>query len=301
VKDLPEASTADPPGRGGLEEPIPASSRGRRRIRIKPDRAWATIDFAELWSYRGLLFFLVWRDVKVRYAQTVMGAGWAILQPLIAVLIFTIVFGRFARIPSDGVPYAVFSMAAMVPWAYFSTALTASSNSLVGATGMLTKIYFPRLLLPAAPVAAGLVDFSIAFVLLLVIAAAHGFVPPLARMPLLVPLMAITILTATGVGSFLAALNVQYRDVKQITPFLAQIWMFASPIVYPLSIVPEGFRGAYSLNPMVGVVAGFRAVLLGNAPMPWPAILAGGAGSILLFVGGILYFKHTERVFADVA
>jgi lipopolysaccharide transport system permease protein len=272
-----------------------------RLVRIRPEGNWPRIDLGELWSYRGLLFYLVWRDIKVRYAQTILGAGWAILQPLIAVLIFTVIFGRFARIPSDGVPYPVFSMAGMVPWTYFSTAMTASSNSLLGATGMLTKVYFPRLLLPAAPVVGGLLDFTIAFVLLLVVAGAYGFFPGLVALPVIALLLAITILTAVGVGSFLAALNIQYRDVKQITPFLAQVWMFASPIVYPLSIVPREVQWAYSLNPMVGVVTGFRAVLLGNVPIPWAAIATGGGVSLALFVGGILYFRNSERVFADVA
>jgi lipopolysaccharide transport system permease protein len=276
------------------QEPTP-------RVRIKPVPSWPRLDLHELWAYRGLLFFLVWRDVKVRYAQTILGAGWAILQPLISVVVFTIIFGRFARIPSDGVPYGVFSLAALVPWTYFSTSLNGSSNSLVSSAGLLTKVYFPRLLIPATPAFAALVDFTIGLLLLIVVLLAYGFIPHVSSFLLVPALLAMVLMTAVGVGSFLAALNIQYRDVKQITPFLVQIWMYASPIVYPLSVIPEHLRAIYAVNPMVGVVTGFRAVLLQQVEIPWSAIITGAISSAILLFLGTLYFRRTERIFADVA
>jgi lipopolysaccharide transport system permease protein len=268
---------------------------------IEPVGRWPKVDLRELWAYRGLFGFLVWRDIKVRYAQTVLGAGWAILQPVLTMLVFTVIFGGFAKIPSDGVPYAVFSLAALVPWTYFSTALSGASNSLVSSTHLITKVYFPRLVIPFAPVLAGLVDFAIAFVILLAVALAYGIVPgalSLVVVPVLVVAMAAT---AAGVGCWLAALNIQYRDVKYVTPFLVQVWMYASPVVYPMSLVPEKYRAIYALNPMVGIIEGFRSVLLGTGPVSWPmlgfSLLTGG----VLFVSGALYFRGVERVFADVA
>jgi lipopolysaccharide transport system permease protein len=237
----------------------------------------------------------------VRYAQTVLGAGWAVLQPLIAMVVFTVIFGRLAKIPSDGVPYAVFSLAALVPWTYFSTALAGSSNSLVLNTALVTRTYFPRLLIPLAPVVAGLVDFSVAFAVLLVVLVASGIVPSLWTLAVVPLLLLAVMMTAAGIGCWLAALNVQYRDVRQVTPFLVQVWMYATPIVYPLSLVPEAFRPLYALNPMAGVVTGFRAVLLGTGPVPWDVVLIGLGASAALLAAGTLYFRHTERVFADVA
>jgi lipopolysaccharide transport system permease protein len=279
-----------------------ASGRPTRApVRIQPAGRWPSIDLRELWQFRGLLLFLVWRDIKVRYAQTIMGAGWAVLQPVIAMVVFTIIFGHFARIPSDGVPYAVFSLTALVPWTYFSTALTSSSNSLVLYPNLVTKVYFPRLMIPLAPVFAGLVDLAIAFTLLMVILAASGYFPAWPALTAIPLLLLIAMMTAAGIGAWLAALNIQYRDVKQITPFLVQVWMYATPIVYPLSVVPQEYRLAYSLNPMVAVITGFRAVLLGPGDLPWAAIGMGLLASSCVLVGGTLHFRRTERIFADVA
>jgi lipopolysaccharide transport system permease protein len=272
-----------------------------RPLVIEPVGAFLRLDVRELWAYRGLFFFLVWRDVKIRYAQTVLGAGWAVVQPVLTMLIFTVIFGRLASIPSDGVPYSVFSLAALVPWTYFSTALSGASGSLVSNTNLLTKVYFPRLVIPFAPVLAGLVDLVISFVILLALMLFHGITPS-ALAIIVVPLLVFTmILTAAGVGCWLAALNIQYRDVKYVTPFMVQIWMYGSPVVYPLSLVPEKYRWLYALNPLVGVIEGFRSVLLGTASVSIQMIGLSILVAILLFVTGALYFRRTERIFADVA
>ena len=268
---------------------------------IQPPPRWPRLNAGEIWNYRSLLVFLVWRDLKVRYAQTIMGAAWAIIQPLLTMVVFTIIFGNFAKVPSDGVPYPVFSLAALVPWTYFSVAFSMSGGSLVTNTNLITKIYFPRLVIPLAPVVGGLVDFAIAFVILAGAMLVYGIAPsPLALLviPLLVVVMAVT---AAGVGCLLAALNIQYRDVKYITPFLIQIWMYGSPIVYPMSLVPESVRPWYMLNPMAGVIEGFRAVLLGTGPVPWTAIGIASGMAVFIFVVGVYYFRQTERLFADVA
>ena len=268
---------------------------------IEPSGRWPKIDFRELWAYRGLFFFLVWRDVKVRYAQTVLGAGWAILQPVLTMVVFTIIFGNFAKIPSDGVPYAVFSLAALVPWTYFSTAFSGASNSLVSNTNLITKIYFPRLVIPFAPVLAGLIDLAIAFVILLLVMLSFGIVPSLAAV-VFVPLLTLgMIFAAAGVGCWLSALNIQYRDVKYVTPFLVQVWMYASPIVYPMSLVPEKYRPFYALNPLAGIIEGFRSFLLGTSSVAGSTIAVSLLMSVVLLVSGVLYFRRTERVFADVA
>ena len=267
---------------------------------IEPSGPWPRIDLRELWAYRNLFLFLVWRDIKVRYAQTVLGAGWAILQPVIAMVVFTVIFGNFAKIPSDGVPYPVFSLAALVPWIYFSTALTTASNSLIANPNLITKVYLPRLVIPIAPVLAGLVDFAIALVILFAMMLAFGIVPSsgVAVLPMLVLIM---MMAAAGIGCLLAALNVQYRDVKHIVPFLVQVLMFASPIVYPMSLVPEAYRVAYALNPMAGVIEGFRSVLLGTNSISWSLLSVSAVSSVVFLTIGALYFRRMERVFADVA
>jgi lipopolysaccharide transport system permease protein len=268
---------------------------------IEPAARWPRVDLRELWLYRQLLFFLVWRDLKVRYAQTVLGIGWAVLQPLLSMLVFTVIFGRFAKVPSDGIPYAVFSLAAVVPWTYFSTAFSTSSNSLVTSSNLISKVYFPRLVVPIAPVLAAIVDLLIGFVVLAALMMVYHVAPSpaaIVMVPLLVLLMAIT---ATGVGCWLSALNIQYRDVKHLVPFLSQIWMYASPIVYPVSLVPERLRPFYALNPMVGIVEGFRSVLLQSGPIPWRLLAISATTGTLLLVGGALYFRRTERLFADIA
>jgi lipopolysaccharide transport system permease protein len=231
----------------------------------------------------------------------VLGAGWAILQPVLTMVVFTIIFGRLARIPSDGVPYSVFSLAALVPWSYFSSSLSGSSNSLLSSRGLLTKVYFPRLMIPAASVVAMLVDFGIAFSVLLLVMLGFGIVPG-AQSIWIVPLTLIILsMTAMGAGSWLAALNVQYHDVRHLSPFLVQVWMYASPIVYSLTLVPEAYRWIYALNPLSSVLAGFRSALLGT---PGPTLAQFGLSllsAFVIFVGGVLYFRRTERVFADVA
>ena len=268
---------------------------------VEPAAGWPRIDFDELWQYRGLFWFMVWRDLKVRYAQTVLGAGWAIAQPLITMVVFSVVFGGLARVPSDGIPYPVFSLAALVPWMFFSQALSQASASLVSNANLLTKIYFPRLIIPFSAVLVSLADFVVAFVILLVVVLAYGIVPS-AQALVVIPLLVVAVvLIATGLGSYLAALNIKYRDVRAITVFLVQAWMYASPVVYPLSLVPDRYRTLYQLNPMVGVVEGFRATLLRSTPVPWAAIgLSLGIGAFL-FVAGALYFRKVEEMFADVA
>jgi lipopolysaccharide transport system permease protein len=278
----------------------PAPTR-RFRQRIEASPPWPRVDLAELWRYRGLFFFLVWRDIKARYAQTVLGPGWAVLRPLLTMVVFTAVFGKMVRVPSDGVPYAIFSLGGLVAWNYFSTSFTAASGSLLTNKDLITKVYFPRLVVPFASVFAGLVDLAIAFLVLLGMMVVFGIVPS-AWSLVVVPLVVLAMmLTVGGVGCWLTALNIQYRDVQHLTPFVVQVWLYASPIVYPLSLVPEAYRPLYRLNPMVGVIEGFRASLLGTTAIPWGAIGISLVGGSLLLVSGVLYFRRTERIFADVA
>ncbi len=279
----------------GARSPRPAS------VIIGPERRWPRIDLAELWSYRGLMLFLVWRDIKVRYAQTVLGASWAILQPVLATVVFTVVFGRFARIPSDGIPYSVFALSGLVPWTYFSSALNGAGNSLVANTNLVTKVYFPRLVMPVAPILGAFVDFLIGFAVLLVMMLALGVTPTARALLFIPPVLALAAVTALGVGCWLAALNIQYRDVKHATPFLVQLWMYSSPVVYPLSLLPHRLQPYAAFNPMVGVIAGFRAALLGTAPMPWGVIAVSSCVAGAILVSGALFFRSRERVFADVA
>lgn len=266
---------------------------------IKPKKGWQLIDFKELRDYRDLFYFLVVRDIKVRYKQTVLGGLWAIIQPFFMMVVFTLFFGRLAKVPSDGVPYSIFNFSAMVAWTYFARAITDSGNSLVGSTSLITKVYFPRLIIPLTPVFAGLLDFSIAFIVLIGMMFYFHIYPTI--MALFLPLLVILMmLTASGVGMFLAALNAKYRDIRYTIPFLVQFWMFASPIVYPASMVPEKYRLIYALNPMVGVVEGFRSVLLGTISFPTQMLLISTLVSIILFVIGGFYFKQMERHFADI-
>jgi len=266
---------------------------------IEPRRGWVGVDFAELWAYRELLYFLVWRDVKVRYKQTILGASWAVLQPLLTMVVFTLFFGRLARIPSDGVPYPLFSYAALVPWTFFATGLAAAAASLVSGANLIRKIYFPRLLMPVAAVAAGGVDFAIAFAVLVAMMLVYGFVPGLAVLWL--PLLALlALVTALGVGTWAAAFNLQFRDVRYVVPFGVQLWLFATPIAYPSSLLAEPWRTLYAVNPMVGVVEGFRWALLGTATRPGPMIAVSAAAALLILITGVLYFRRVERGFADL-
>jgi lipopolysaccharide transport system permease protein len=268
-------------------------------VRIRPSSGWLALGLRELWEYRELLWFLVWRDVKVRYKQTLLGAGWAILQPVAGMVVFSLFFGRLAGIPSDGLPYPIFSYAALVPWTFFAQGLSQSANSVVGSQALITKVYFPRLAIPIAAVLSGVVDFVLAFAVLLVLMAAYVIVPGAAILAL--PLfMLLAFVTAVGAGLWLSALNVQYRDVRYVVPFLVQLWLFLTPIAYPSSMVPEPWRTVYGLNPMVGVVEGFRWGLLGSVAPPGPMVAASALAAVALMVSGALVFRRMERTFADV-
>jgi lipopolysaccharide transport system permease protein len=258
------------------------------------------VDFAELWRFRGLFFFLVWRDIKVRYAQTILGALWAVLQPVLSMVVFTVVFGGLAQIETGDLPYAVFSLCGLVPWTYFSMALTGASNSLVSNPALVTKIYVPRLIIPSAPILAGVVDFAIALVVLLGMLLAYGIVPPLSALYTVPLLLTLAMATVAGVGFWLSALNIQYRDIKYVAPFIVQLWMYAAPVVYPLSLVPEPYRLAYSVNPMVTVVEGMRMALTGDGVLLPSYVAASAAMAAVLLVSGALFFRQAERVFADV-
>lgn len=266
---------------------------------IRPSTGWVPLNLRALWEYRELSYFLVWRNIKVRYKQTALGATWAILQPFMTMVVFSIFFGRLAGVPSDGVPYPVFAFTALVPWQLFAFALTESANSLVSNQQLITKVYFPRLVIPLSAVLAGLVDFSIAFVVLLAMMLYFGIIPTIAFLTLPLFLL-LALATALAVGLWLSALNVQYRDVRYTLPFLTQFWMFATPIAYPSSLLPEPWRLVYGLNPMVGVVEGFRWALLGKPNTLGPLIIVTSLVVVLLLFGGLAYFRHMERTFADV-
>jgi lipopolysaccharide transport system permease protein len=268
-------------------------------FRIEPSRGWISLGLRELWDYRELLYFLIWRDVKVRYKQTFLGAAWAIIQPVFTMVVFSLFFGRLAGIPSDGIPYPIFSFAALVPWSFFANGLNQSSNSLVGSAGLIKKVYFPRLAIPVATVFSGIVDFALAFVVLLGMMLYYGLLPTLNTLWL--PLFfLLALVTSLGVGLWLSALNVKYRDVRYTVPFLTQFWMFSTPIAYPSSLLPEPWRTVYGLNPMVGVVEGFRWALLGNNNAPGPIIIASSLAALAILVGGAFYFRRMEKDFADV-
>jgi lipopolysaccharide transport system permease protein len=268
-------------------------------LRIAPSTGWVSLKLHELWEYRELLYFLVWRDIKVRYKQTVLGVAWAIIQPFLTMVVFSVFFGRLAKIPSDGVPYPVFSYAALVPWTFFAHGLTQASNSIVGSSNLIKKIYFPRLAVPISSVTSGVVDFVLAFTVLLGMMFYYGIVPTVNLLwtPLL---LLLALVTSLGVGFWLSALNVQFRDVRYTVPFLTQLWLFATPVAYPSSLLPEPWRTLYGLNPMVGVVEGFRWALLGTDTAPGPIIIVSALISLVLLVGGAFYFRHLERTFADL-
>jgi lipopolysaccharide transport system permease protein len=266
---------------------------------IRPTSGALPVRLREVWEYRELLFFFVWRDVKVRYKQTVLGAAWAILQPLFTMVVFSIFFGRLANIPSDGIPYPVFSYTALLPWTYFANSLAACSDSLVGAQNLITRAYFPRLLLPLSSVIGGLIDLGIAFVVLIGMIVAYGIA--ITWSVVLLPLFVILALgTALGVGMFMAALNVRYRDVRFVLPFITQLWLFATPVAYPISLVPVEWRWLYGLNPMVGVVEGFRWALTGTSSPSVVAIVSSTVVVVASLLIGSVYFSRAERTFADV-
>ncbi len=297
--------TETPPLQTSAAEPAPPGSAAAPlnrvpHLRIQPSKGWVALKLDEVWAYRELLFFLTARDIKVRYKQTVIGAAWAIIQPLMTMVVFSIFFGGLARIPSDGIPYPIFSYAALVPWSLFAYGLTESSNSLVGSANLIKKVYFPRLIIPLASVLAGVVDFLLAFAVLIVMMLAYGIAPTL-NVLWLIPLVALTLVTALGVGMWLSALNVEFRDIRYIIPFLTQFWMFITPIAYPSSLIEnETLRALYGLNPMAGVVEGFRWALLGTDTAPGPVILVSALASVALLISGMFYFRRMEKSFADV-
>ena len=270
-----------------------------RTITIKPSTGWAALNLKDLWDYRELIYFFTWRDLKVRYKQTLLGASWAVLQPVLTMVVFSIFFGGLAKVPSDGVPYPIFSYTALLPWTLFSKALQDASRSLVSSANIISKVYFPRLILPISSTLAGLVDFAIAFVVLLLMMVFYG-IHPIANLWLLPLLILLALITAIGVSLWLSALNVMYRDVGHMLPFLNQFWMYITPIAYSSSIVPEKWRFVYALNPLTGVVEGFRWALLGTGEGPGITLLISSCIAILITISGLFYFRRMERKFADL-
>jgi lipopolysaccharide transport system permease protein len=268
-------------------------------IRIEPSKGWVSLKLQELWEYRELLYFLIWRDIKVRYKQTVLGVAWAIIQPFFTMVVFSLFFGRLAKMPSDGIPYPIFSYAALVPWTFFANGLSQASNSLVDSANLIRKVYFPRLAIPIATVLSGVVDFVLAFIMLSGMMLYFGIVPTINVfwLPLL---LLLALITSLGVSLWLSAMNVQFRDVRYTIPFLTQLWLFATPIAYPSSLLSEPWRTVYGINPMVGVVEGFRWALLGTNTAPGPIIIVSSMAALFLLTGGAFYFRRMERTFADV-
>jgi lipopolysaccharide transport system permease protein len=268
-------------------------------IKIQPSHGWAPIHFRDLWDYRELVYFLVWRDVKVRYKQTFLGAAWAVVQPFTAMIVFTLFFGKLARLPSDGIPYPIFSYAALVPWVFFANAMTQSANSLAGSSNLIQKVYFLRLVIPLAAALSGVIDFLIASSLLAVMMIFYGIeiTPAAAWLPFFA---FIALITALGAGFWLSALTVEFRDFRFTLPFLTQIWMFATPVVYSSSLLAEPWRSLYGLNPMAGVIEGFRACLLGSESVSYPMIFVSALVSGVLLISGAYYFKRMEKTFSDV-
>lgn len=289
----------------GLVDEGPDKPAGPERARpiyvkvIEPPSGWPSLNLRELWRYRDLLYMLVWRDVSANYRQSVIGFGWAIFKPVFSVAVFTLIFGRVAKLPSDGLPYSLFAFAGLLPWMYFSSCLAGSTNSIVSGSGLLTKVYFPRLILPLASVVSGLMDLGVQFVLLLALMLCLGVMPGLGL--LLAPVwVGLCVFTALSVGLWLTAINVKYRDIGHLVPFLSQMWMWLTPIVYPSALVPERWRLVYGLNPMAGLVEGFRWSLLGTESPDWAMMAVSFTVVALLFVGGLFYFRRTEHTFADL-
>ncbi|MBT6151495.1 MAG: ABC transporter permease [Chloroflexi bacterium] len=268
-------------------------------ILIEPTRSWLALDLSDLWQYRELLFFLTWRDIKVRYKQTVLGAAWAILQPLLTMVILSIIFGIIANLPSEGIPYPIFTYSALLPWQLFAFALTQSSNSLIGSQNLVSKVYFPRLIIPIASVLPALVDFAVAFVVLLGMMFFYQ-IPITIRILALPLFLLLAVASALAVGLWFSALNVKYRDVRYVVPFLAMLWQYATPVAYSSTLVPERWQFIYALNPMTSVVEGFRWALLGTKSNLGPTVWSSAAVVILLLIGGLIYFKRMEDTFADV-
>jgi len=266
---------------------------------IRPSDGWVALKLHELWEYRELLYFLAWRDVSVRYKQTVLGAAWAVIQPFFTMVVFSLFFGRLAGVPSDGVPYPIFSYAALVPWMFFANALSQASDSLVGSSALITKVYFPRLTIPIARATAGVIDFMLAFLVLLGMMIYYRILPTMNIfwLPLL---LLLALVTSLGVGLWLSAMNVQFRDVRYVVPFMTQLWLFSTPVAYPSSLLSEPWRTFYGINPMVGVVEGFRWALLGTDTAPGSMIIASSLVALSILIGGMFYFRRMEKTFADI-
>ncbi len=294
--DIPPTTSAS----SGAATPreLPAASE-IRMIRIQPSRGWVSLGLAELWAYRELVVFLTWRDIKVRYKQTLLGAGWAIIQPVFGMVVFTVFFGRLAKMPSDGIPYPVFSFAALVPWTFFANGLSQASAVLVGSTNLVTKVYFPRLAMPIASVLSGVVDLLIAMAVLVGLMLYYGITPGLDLL-WLPAFVALGVATALGIGTWLAAMNVRFRDVRYVVPFMIQLWMFVTPVVYPSSLVKEPWRTIYGLNPMAGVIDGFRWALLGTPAPPTSMLAVSTLTASALMMSGLYYFRRMESSFADL-
>ena len=273
---------------------------GEQITLIKPLRGWVPLELGELWRYRELLFFFIWRDIKVRYKQTLLGASWAILQPVFTMIVFSIFFGRLAKIPSDGIPYPIFSYAGLLPWTFFAAGLTNGANSIVRDANLVQRVYFPRLITPISAVVGGLPDFFLAFLVLVGMMLYYGLFPTGASLVLLPLCLLLALATAMGVGLWLAALNAEYRDVRYVVPFLTQFWMYATPVVYPSSLLDEPWRTLYGLNPMVSVVEGFRWSLLGQGESVSLMFGLSALASFALLISGAFFFRRMERRFADV-
>lgn len=265
---------------------------------IEPPKKWVPIDFKELWAYRELLYFFVWRDVKVRYKQTGLGFAWAVIQPLFTMIVFSLFFGGLAKIPSDGIPYPLFSLSALLPWNLFAEGMTRSTNSMVSNAGIMTKVYFPRLIMPISGILSPIVDFLVAFSILILMMAYYGFMPGI-NIIFLPLFIAFAVITSLAIGLWLSSLNIKYRDFQYTVPFLIQLWMFASPVVYPTSILPPQFQALYGINPMAGVIEGFRWALLDTNP-PSMMIFVSVLVVLALFISGMFYFKRVEQYFADI-
>lgn len=268
-------------------------------FQIGPTRGWRSLRLGEVWHARELVYFLTLSSIKVRYKQTLLGASWAVIQPFFTMVVFSLFFGKLAKMPSDGLPYPVFSFAALVPWTFFANGLTQSSESVVRIANTVKRVYFPRLVIPLSSIMSGLVDFCLAFVVLLGMMLWYG-IPPGVNVVWVPCFLLLALATALGAGFFLAALNVEYRDVRYVVPFLVQCWLFATPIAYPSSLLSEPWRTVYGLNPMAGVIEGFRWALLGSGVAPGPMLAVSAAIALLLLVAGTVYFRRVERTFADV-
>jgi len=267
---------------------------------IAPRKGWKLIDIKEIIAYKDLFYFMVWRDIKVLYKQTVLGFAWAILRPIFTMIVFSVIFGKLAKVPSDGIPYPIFSYAALIPWTYFSNAMTKSTTSLINAKSVISKIYYPRIIIPLTPVLAGLVDFLISFTVLIAMMIWYKITPTLniLFLPMLVILM---MMTSAGIGMWLTALAIQYRDIQHISQFLTGVLMYTAPVAWPVSLIPDQYRLLYGLYPLAGVIEGFRSAIIGAKPMPWDLIVTGSISAVILFVTGAYYFRYKERIFADVA